>query len=168
MLETGVSSIVFYDVRNGIGISIITNNVNPTARPLALYIYFLLMHQGLAAAEKIYAQQLIADTAIVSQIGVCNFQLIFHMAPDYCLDGTYSSNMQGKIRIKRDYIKLGNLEPVRYKRKYEYLIFTALDVNHSTIQGYIKPIIKHKQIIGLNTTISCIYSLYKKVNTIIK
>lgn len=163
LLTTGVASIVFYDIKNQIGISVVSNSTNPAIQALAIYIYYLLMDESEEQAEQALQTNLDIIVPLLDGIEGCSLELPPNKLYSSKFDGNYKSTSGMDIRIEDGKIQLGRLKPVKIYGDKKKFYAKPEDINGQSIPVVVVPILEKDKVVGLSVNLTCKYLLFNKI-----
>jgi len=159
LLTSGVSTIVMYDIKNQIGISIVSNTVNPCCYAIAEYAYYLLRGESESSAYKASEISLTRDSELILSLG-CKENNVKNDTCSNILNGEYWSKQSGRIIISNGYIKIGYTKPAKLSFNGHKFTFIFYDINNEKNVGEGKMIYYDDRVVGLNMLLDCDYSIY--------
>lgn len=164
LLTTGVASTILYDIKNQIGIGILTNSVNPITYSLAVYFYSLLIGKNEELAENTRRENTEAfEKNLSSIIEDYNEDVLEEGVFEGDMDGTYKSSLGIELTIEGYNLWLGKLPPsIIYGSKHK-IFATIIDIDIEKESFVAVPEYENGRVVGLNVEIASGLSYFEKV-----
>lgn len=170
MLTTGVTSTVLYDIRNGIGIGIVTNSVNPITYSLAVYLYSLLISKNIerysltSNIERIRRETTdMFERNLSAMVENYNKHTLKGELFSGDVDGAYKSSLGVDLTIQGYKLFLGKLPYSIIYGDMEKLFATIIDVDNEKESFVAVPVYENGQLIGLNVDIASNFVYFEKI-----